>query len=240
MGAAPADPSVNAVMISWAPQYTPRPRPRWPLISWYDRLSAPLAETPSSISAGITTAHIAATKIPGKKQMPVVSISRIEITMIGPKRRTDARNAFPASWTVSVYAPATMPDAVAVTKQFANVEIKEANGSLLAENKGLSIRLPDETAQRLRSHVGRAVTLGVRPEDLYVATAADPEHLSFNAVVEVIEQLGSEIVLDTKVGDSTMVACVEPTLRTKMHEQLRLAIRPTKLHVFDAATDAAI
>src|SRR5690349_17730200 len=33
---------------------------------------------------------------------------------------------------------------------FARVELKEANGSLLAESKGLSIRLPDETAQRLR------------------------------------------------------------------------------------------
>jgi len=123
---------------------------------------------------------------------------------------------------------------------FAAVEIKEANGSLLAENKGLSIKLPDELAQRLRGHAARAVTLGVRPEDLYVAAAADPDHLSFNAVIEVVEQLGSEIVLDMTVGDSTMVACVEPTLRVKIHDQLRLAMRPSKLHVFDAETGVAI
>jgi multiple sugar transport system ATP-binding protein len=123
---------------------------------------------------------------------------------------------------------------------FAKVTLKEANGALLAENKGLSIKLPDEIAQRLRDHAGREVTLGVRPEDLYVATAADPDHLSFNATIEVVEQLGSEIVLDMKVGDSTMVACVEPTLRVKLHDQLRLAMRPSKLHVFDAQTEAAI
>jgi multiple sugar transport system ATP-binding protein len=123
---------------------------------------------------------------------------------------------------------------------FAAVTIKAANGSLLAESKGFSIKLPDEIAQRLSNHAGREVTLGVRPEDLYVATSADPEHLTFNAVIEVIEQLGSEIVLDTKVGDATMVACVDPTLRAKVHDQVRLAMRPSKLHVFDARTEAAI
>ena len=49
---------------------------------------------------------------------------------------------------------------------FANVKVTEANGSLLAENAGLRIKLPEETAQRLRGHAGRDVTLGIRPEDL--------------------------------------------------------------------------
>jgi multiple sugar transport system ATP-binding protein len=108
------------------------------------------------------------------------------------------------------------------------------------ENSGLRIRLPDETAQRLRGHVGRAVTLGVRPEDLTVAGAVDPEHFCFDAVIEVVEQLGSEILLDMKVGDGLMVASVEPTVRVKVRDRLRLAIRPYRLHVFDAQTGASI
>src|SRR6266853_1515820 len=84
---------------------------------------------------------------------------------------------------------------------FANVKVTEANGSLLAENAGLRITLPDETAQRLRGHIGHQVTLGVRPEDLTVAGTADPDHLCFDAVIEVVEQLGSEILLDMKVGE---------------------------------------
>ena len=52
---------------------------------------------------------------------------------------------------------------------FAAVTVTEANGSLIAENSGLRIKLPDETAQRLRGHIGHEVTLGVRPEDLTVA-----------------------------------------------------------------------
>jgi multiple sugar transport system ATP-binding protein len=123
---------------------------------------------------------------------------------------------------------------------FATVTVTEANGSLIAENSGLRIKLPDETAQRLRGHIGHEVTLGVRPEDLTVAGTADPDQLCFDAVIEVIEQLGSEILLDMKVGDGVMVASVEPTTPVKVRDRLRLAMRPSRLHVFDAKTEGAI
>jgi multiple sugar transport system ATP-binding protein len=123
---------------------------------------------------------------------------------------------------------------------FANVTVTEANGSLLAENAGLRIQLPDEIAQRLRGYAGRAITLGIRPEDLTVAGAGDSEHLCFDAVIEVVEQLGSEILLDMKVGDGVMVASVEPTTRVKVRDKLRLAMRPSRLHIFDAKTEGAI
>jgi multiple sugar transport system ATP-binding protein len=123
---------------------------------------------------------------------------------------------------------------------FAPVTVTEANGSLIAENSGLRIKLPDATAQRLRSHIGKEITLGVRPEDLIVAGAADHDRPCFDAVIEVVEQLGSEILLDMKVGDTLMVASVEPTVPVKVRDKLRFAIRPSRLHVFDTTTEAAI
>jgi multiple sugar transport system ATP-binding protein len=123
---------------------------------------------------------------------------------------------------------------------FAAVTLSETNGSLVAENSGLRIKLPDETAQRLRGHVGREVTLGVRPEDLTVADAADLNQPCFDGVIEVVEQLGSEILLDMKVGENVMVACVDPAVRVRVRDKLRVAMRPSRLHVFDAKTEAAI
>jgi len=123
---------------------------------------------------------------------------------------------------------------------FATVTVTEADGSLIAENSGLRIKLPDEIAQRLRGHVGREVILGVRPEDLTVASSADLDHPCFDAVIEVVEQLGSEILLDMKVGESIMVASVEPTARVRVADKLRVAMRRSRLHVFDAQTEAAI
>src|SRR4051795_11350022 len=123
---------------------------------------------------------------------------------------------------------------------FANVTVTEANGAVVAENKGLRIKLPDEVAQRVRAHSSRDITLGIRPEDLTVAGPSDSPDLTFDAAVEVLEQLGSEIIVDTRVGDAMIVASVEPTTKVKLHDTLRLAMRPSRLHVFDQKTEAAI
>jgi multiple sugar transport system ATP-binding protein len=64
--------------------------------------------------------------------------------------------------------------------------------------------------------------------------------LTFNSKIEVVEQLGSEILLDVRVGDGTMVAAVEPTTRARVQDMVRLAVNPERLHFFDAKTDMAV
>ena len=123
---------------------------------------------------------------------------------------------------------------------FAAVTMTDGNGKLTAKNSGLEIEVPPAQAERLRSRVGQQLTLGVRPENLHVAGDADPAGLTFASKVEVIEQLGSEILLDVRVGNDSMVAAVDPTTRTKVQESLRLAVNPERLHFFDADTEMAI
>ena len=123
---------------------------------------------------------------------------------------------------------------------FATVTVTDGNGRLLAKNGGLEIEVPSPHAERLRPRIGEQLTLGVRPEDLHVASGRDPEGLTFPCRVEVVEQLGSEILLDVRVGEETMVAAVEPTTRTKVQELLRLAVNPDRLHFFDAKSEAAV
>ena len=84
---------------------------------------------------------------------------------------------------------------------FATVTMSNGAGGITAKNAGLEIQVPGNEAERLRPHVGRQVTLGIRPEDLHVSRDGDPPGLTFNSKVEVIEQLGSEILLDVRVGD---------------------------------------
>jgi multiple sugar transport system ATP-binding protein len=123
---------------------------------------------------------------------------------------------------------------------FATVTMQDGNGRLTAKNAGLEIEVPGPHAERLRPHVGRDLTMGIRPEDLHVANTADPANLTFASKVEVVEKLGSEILLDVRVGEDTMVAAVEPTVRASVAETLRLAINPERLHFFDAKTEAAL
>jgi len=123
---------------------------------------------------------------------------------------------------------------------FATVTMTDGNGRLTARNDGMEIELPSTHAERLRGHVGEQMTLGIRPEDLHVAGDADPAGLTFPCKVEVVEQLGSEILLDVRVGSDTMVASVEPSIRTRVQDSLRLAVNPARLHFFDAKSEAAV
>jgi multiple sugar transport system ATP-binding protein len=123
---------------------------------------------------------------------------------------------------------------------FATVTMVDGNGRITAKNSGLEIEVPGAHADRLRGHVGQQLTMGIRPENLHLASAADPEGLTFNSKVEVVEKLGSEILLDVRVGDDTMVAAVDPTTGAKVQDSLRLAINPERLHFFDAKTEAAV
>src|SRR5882724_1967487 len=123
---------------------------------------------------------------------------------------------------------------------FADVTVAENGGHPVAEAPGLRIGLPEPVAHRVNGRNGGKATVGIRPEDIHIAGPADPAELCFDVEVEVVEQLGSEILLDTRVGNSTFVASVDPTLRTRVHDHLKLAINPARLHLFDAQTEAAI
>jgi multiple sugar transport system ATP-binding protein len=123
---------------------------------------------------------------------------------------------------------------------FMDMTIAETNGAVWSENPGLRIKVSDDRAERLRRYKGQPVTLGIRPEDLHVATGGDPAHATFDALVDVVEPLGSEILLDVKVGPTVIVARVEPTVRVKVHETMRLALETERLHFFDAKTELAI
>jgi multiple sugar transport system ATP-binding protein len=123
---------------------------------------------------------------------------------------------------------------------FAGVRVRDANGELKADNAGFDIDIPAEIGSRLRPYAGRDVTIGIRPEDLQVANGSHPPGLCFDALVEVVERLGPEILLDLQVGEQTMVAAVEPTVRAKRGDKIRFALRPERLHFFDTASEAAI
>src|SRR5438105_10105969 len=52
--------------------------------------------------------------------------------------------------------------------------------------------------------------------------------------------LGAEILLDTKAAGQQIVARVEPTVKTRSHEKVRLTFVPDRIHFFDAKTEQVI
>jgi multiple sugar transport system ATP-binding protein len=123
---------------------------------------------------------------------------------------------------------------------FADVTVTNTGEGLWAESPGLRIRVPASKVDVLHRHTGQKIVLGIRPEALRVANGADASDYAFDSNVEVVEPLGNEILIDVRAGSHALVARVDPATRVKVHETLRLALDPERLHFFDAKTETAL
>ena len=123
---------------------------------------------------------------------------------------------------------------------FIPTTISETNGALYAEANGIRIKIPAARAANLKALKGQMVTLGVRPEDLRVGSTSDSADFAFDAVVEVVEPLGSEILLDVAVANQSVVCRVEPSVKARPHEKIRLTLVPERVHFFESKTEAVI
>ena len=97
----------------------------------------------------------------------------------------------------------------------------------------------DANARALSAYRGRRVIMGMRPEHLVLGVGAPG--LSFDARVDVVEQLGSEILLETAVGSSSVtVARVPAETKVARGDQVRVSAQPGRLHFFDPETELPI
>ncbi|HXT09263.1 MAG TPA: sn-glycerol-3-phosphate ABC transporter ATP-binding protein UgpC [Roseiarcus sp.] len=98
-------------------------------------------------------------------------------------------------------------------------------------NDGLAIVLPSAPHAAL----GRAITLGVRPEHL---TVGGPS--AFAAQVEIVEPTGAETVLNVSWGSASLVCVLHARVAARPGETLPLGFDGAPLHFFDAATGVAL
>ena len=124
---------------------------------------------------------------------------------------------------------------------FLEVKLEETDGELYAVAPGFRIRVPaDRTALRNRSRDG-ALLLGVRPEHTWLGEKK-PEHgTAFDAVVEVTEQLGAELLLGVRAAGRTLIASrIDPEIKLAPHDPVRMSLDPRGLHFFEREGGEAI
>jgi multiple sugar transport system ATP-binding protein len=127
----------------------------------------------------------------------------------------------------------------APSMNFLEVTIRGEGTTLLAEAPGMRLGVPPATDQALVAWRDKRVTMGVRPEHLSLGNGG--LECSFDASVEVLEQLGSEILMEARAGDATLtVARIDPQARLLAGDKLRLSVQPEQLHFFDPASEKAI
>ena len=122
---------------------------------------------------------------------------------------------------------------------FLDVTVVGDGAELFAESPVVKLAVTEASRQALEAWRGKRVIMGMRPEHLVLGDVLPGR--SFAATVEVVEQLGSEILLETRVGDSRVtVARVVAETPIAAGDQVRLSVQPGRLHFFDPQTEAVI
>ncbi|MBQ4559849.1 MAG: sn-glycerol-3-phosphate ABC transporter ATP-binding protein UgpC [Tyzzerella sp.] len=89
---------------------------------------------------------------------------------------------------------------------------------------------------------GKTVVMGIRPEDVYddeKDVAAHPETV-IESTVQGYELLGAEVHLYFDYAGSVFIARVKSGTTARTGDQIKIALEPSKIHVFDKETEMAI
>ncbi|HEY4530837.1 MAG TPA: sn-glycerol-3-phosphate ABC transporter ATP-binding protein UgpC [Luteimonas sp.] len=108
-----------------------------------------------------------------------------------------------------------------------------ANGTPSALLLDDGARLPLPGLQLPEAWAGRELVVGVRPEHLLPATAGDD---AFEATVELVEPVGSEVLVNLRAAGHDLVARLPPSFMPGRGDRLSLAVAGGRMHLFDPAT----
>ena len=99
------------------------------------------------------------------------------------------------------------------------------------------LRLPLPGLQAREGWDGRSLAVGVRPEHLVPAEADDDP---FDATVELVEPVGSEVLVNLRAAGHDLVARMPPARMPRRGDRLSLAVARGRMHVFEPDTGARL
>jgi multiple sugar transport system ATP-binding protein len=133
---------------------------------------------------------------------------------------------------------------------FIDAELKEEYGQFIVEfgasngrgNRYQIIVPESKVNEDLGSYVGKEIILGVRPEsihdeEMYLSNASTGV---IDANVEITEMMGAETYLYLLCEGIPLTARVSPRSTARPGDDIKVAIDPNRIHIFDKETEKAI
>lgn len=115
-------------------------------------------------------------------------------------------------------------------------------GRLYVDAQSFRLAIPEKPGVKYEPWVNKGVIFGIRPEHLNdLSFASDiPGRQELEVMVDVVEPIGSEVILIVKVGEHLLTAKVDPHTRAAVHDPIRLSVDMNQIHLFDKKTGNAI
>ncbi|MBC7870936.1 MAG: sn-glycerol-3-phosphate ABC transporter ATP-binding protein UgpC [Chitinophagaceae bacterium] len=125
---------------------------------------------------------------------------------------------------------------------FFDATLKEQDGSLMVDTGVFQIPMPASKAGPFRSHSGKKVIFGIRPEDIHDIEFQPPgiAPAQIEANVDVIEQMGNEMIVYLEEGGKTFIARTDPRTNARIGGRMGAVINMENVHIFDATTELSL
>jgi multiple sugar transport system ATP-binding protein len=117
---------------------------------------------------------------------------------------------------------------------FLEAELVEKEGSLWVDGGSFRLPVPPSRTGYYAPHRGKRCFFGIRPEHLYdrdFIKEYDPRNV-IRARVELVEPVGSFVILQILLGSATVVAQVDSHTRATLGKEIELVADMEKLHLF--------
>src|SRR6202142_3899540 len=122
---------------------------------------------------------------------------------------------------------------------FMDVQVVRRSGHYLLDEGKFTLELLRSMEKVVAPYAGKILTLGVRPEDIFDKVYAGnnvTEGRTALSTVEVVEPMGSEVLLYLNTGKNTLVARVEPQSEAKVNQEIEILFNLEKIRLFDKDT----
>jgi multiple sugar transport system ATP-binding protein len=125
---------------------------------------------------------------------------------------------------------------------FFDATLKPDGDNLIIDAGAFSLKVPANKAAPFMSHSGKEVVLGVRPEDIhdshYLPQGITPANISSN--VEVIEQMGNEVIIYLETGNKSFIARTDPRTAAQVGGKIDVTFNLDNMHIFDKDTELSL
>ncbi len=126
---------------------------------------------------------------------------------------------------------------------FFNVALSEKHGALWADFKDFQMKLPGHFLDKARSYIGKEVTFGIRPEDIYDKSTfhSQLDNNIGNGNVDIVEHLGSEEHIFFSTSQTSFTAKYEPSVVLHIGDNnIDFIFDVKNAHLFDNETEMSI
>ena len=125
---------------------------------------------------------------------------------------------------------------------FFDATLKPDGDNIVVDLGAFSLRMPASKNATYSSHVGSEVVCGIRPEDIhdanYLPQGIIPASLASN--VEVVEQMGNEVIIYLESGGKNFIARTDPRTEASVGNEMNVTFNLDNIHVFDADTEVSL